>query len=285
MHTPEHLPHEAECKIDVIAMDNLYAYSVLLVIFVGLSIVLATSEIGWQLGVRADGRGGNNISALEQSLLGLLALMIGFTFLMALTRFEERREAVLNEANTIGTTALRARLLSEPHRTEILKLLREYAQIRVDYIPSGKSFAELPTIIGRSNAIHEALWQQAKAAAAQDKNMVPTGLFIQALNDMIDNQGKRLAALRPQTARSLLRSLPTREMVEIGGLLSYGVNYPRLYFRAAGLIDKIFKGASPGDLPVEQPTKLELLVNLRTAKALGLELPPTLIARADEVIE
>lgn len=136
-------------------------------------------------------------------MLGLLALLIGFTFLMALTRFEERREAVLNEANTIGTTALRARLLSEPHRTEILKLrteilklLREYAQIRVDYIPSGKSFAELPTIIGRSNAIHEALWQQAKAAAAQDKNMVPTGLFIQALNDMIDNQGKRLAALR-----------------------------------------------------------------------------------------
>src|SRR6476660_3934116 len=189
-------------------MYNLYAYSLLLVIFVGLSIVLATSEIGWQLGVRADGRGGNNISALEQSLLGLLALMIGFTFLMALTRFEERREAVLNEANAIGTTALRARLLSEPHRTEILKLLREYAQIRVDYIPSGKSFAELPTIIGRSNAIHEALWQQAKAAAAQDNNMVPTGLFIQALNDMIDHQGKILAALSPQTARSLLRSLP-----------------------------------------------------------------------------
>jgi hypothetical protein len=75
-------------QIDVIAMDNLYAYSLLLVIFVGLSIVLATSKIGWQLGVRADGRGGNNISALEQSLLGVLALMIGFTFLMALTRFE-----------------------------------------------------------------------------------------------------------------------------------------------------------------------------------------------------
>jgi hypothetical protein len=114
--------------------------------------------------VRADGRGGNNISALEQALLGLLALMIGFTFLMAL--FEERREGVLNEANAIGTTALLARLLPEPHRTEILKLLREYAQIRVDYIPSGKSFAEIPTIIDRSNAIHEALWQQAKATAA-----------------------------------------------------------------------------------------------------------------------
>jgi len=125
-------------------MDNLYAYSLLLVIFVGLSIVLATSEIGWQLGVRADGRGGNNISALEQSLLGLLALMIGFTFLMALTRFEERREAVLNEANAIGTTALRARLLSEPHRTEILKLLREYAQIRIDYFQAASPSRSFP---------------------------------------------------------------------------------------------------------------------------------------------
>jgi putative ABC transport system substrate-binding protein len=78
---------------------------------------------------------------------------------------------------------------------------------------------------------------------------------------------------------------PTREMVEIGGLLSYGVNYPHLYFRAAGLINKVFKGTSPADLPVEQPTKLELVLNLRTAKALNLKLPPTLLARADEVIE
>src|SRR5882672_10133083 len=115
---------------------------------------------------------------------------------MALTRFEARREAVLNEANAIGTTALRARLLPEPHRTESLKLLREYAQIRIDYIPTGKSFAELPTLIERSNNIQEALWQQVKALSAKDNNVVPTGLFIQTLNEMIDNQGKRLAALR-----------------------------------------------------------------------------------------
>jgi hypothetical protein len=85
-------------RIDVIAMGNLYAYSLLLVVFAGLVIVLASSEIGWRLGVRAEGHGGNNISALEQSLLGLMALMIGFTFAMALTRFESRRESVLNEA-------------------------------------------------------------------------------------------------------------------------------------------------------------------------------------------
>lgn len=78
---------------------------------------------------------------------------------------------------------------------------------------------------------------------------------------------------------------PAREFVDAGGLLSYGPNYPDLYFRSASLMDKIFKGAKPGDLPVEQPTKLELIVNLKTAKALGIMVSPTLLATADHVIE
>ena len=118
-------------------MVDLNDYPLLLVFAVGLGVVLAVSEIGWQLGVRAEGRGSSNLTTLESAMLGLLALMIAFTFSMALSRFDLRRDALLNEANAIGTTALRARLLPEPHRTETLKLLQEYVQIRLDIARSG----------------------------------------------------------------------------------------------------------------------------------------------------
>jgi putative ABC transport system substrate-binding protein len=83
--------------------------------------------------------------------------------------------------------------------------------------------------------------------------------------------------------------LPTmhggREGVEAGGLISYGPNFPELWRRSAEYIDKILRGAKTADIPVEQPTKFDLVINLKTAKALGLTVPPPLLTRADEVIE
>ncbi len=182
-------------------------YHLLPIFLISLIVLLSATEFGRWLGARAPDEGADEVLTLQGAILGLLALMIAFTFAMALSRFEGRRDAVLNEANAIGTTALRARLLPEPHNTETLKLLREYVQIRLDITQRVPTPEEFSAAVSRSAEIHEALWQQAKAMAAKDNGIVPTGLFIQSLNELIDDQEKRLTALRNRVPNVVLLAL------------------------------------------------------------------------------
>jgi len=140
-------------------------------------------------------------------VLGLLALMIGFTFSMALNRFEARRDALVSEANAIGTAALRARLLPAPYGEESLKLFKDYARIRVSFAELEQTSEESVKALRRSKEIQEALWRQAQGAAAKDNAMVPTGLYIQALNETFDNQQKRLTIVGNRVPRVVFVTL------------------------------------------------------------------------------
>jgi putative tryptophan/tyrosine transport system substrate-binding protein len=111
--------------------------------------------------------------------------------------------------------------------------------------------------------------------AADAVHVAPSAAFTEIRERIV-----RLAA-----SHKLLAIYGRREFADAGGLISYGVSFPDLFRRAAVFVDKILKGAKPADLPVEQPTKFELVINLNAAKALGLKVPESLLARADEVIE
>jgi ABC-type uncharacterized transport system substrate-binding protein len=104
--------------------------------------------------------------------------------------------------------------------------------------------------------------------------VISSGMFL--------DESKRIADLAKKHRLPTIATV--KEYVDAGGLMNYGVNMPDLFRRAAIYVDKILKGAKPADLPVEQPTKFEFVINLKTAKQIGLTIPPNVLARADKVI-
>jgi len=122
-------------------------------------------------------------------------------------------------------------------------------------------------------------FEPAFVAIAQER---PDGLFVVA--DALLNQ-YRSQIVAFATHEHLPVVSASREFAELGGLISYGANIPDMFRKAANYVDKVLKGAKPADLPIEQPTKFELIINLKTAKALGLMIPQSLLLRADEVIQ
>lgn len=166
----------------------------------GILILLAAAQIGRFIGRLWSQTNPKDISphllTLEGALLGLLGLMIGFTLSMAMTFHDQRQSGILQEANAIGTTALRADVLPEPKASEIKKLLHDYVQLRIELSDAPSGEATLEQAMRRSNALQSQIWLYAVAAAAAEPRSIPVGLFIKSVNEMFDLQGVRLAASR-----------------------------------------------------------------------------------------
>jgi hypothetical protein len=162
-----------------------------LVFLATIALALFSLEVGYKLGRWRHSSGIEEkdapVGAIVAAVLGLLAFMLAFTFGLAASRFDARRQVILEEANAIGTAYLRARLLPKPRDSEAARLLREYVDVRVRGVHERK----IAEAAARSEALHEQLWEQATAAA--EKNPTPiTALFIQALNEVIDVHAKRM---------------------------------------------------------------------------------------------
>lgn len=183
------------------SVNNFYQLDPLLICVLLMGVLVAASEIGFWLKKRMakggpDTIGKADIALIIGAVLTLLALLLGFTYAMAEGRFEARRQLVIEEANAIGTTYLRAKTLPESRSSEIQELLRQYTALRVEI---GSRTEDDPEKIlemdSRSKQLHGLLWAHAAALARENPNPV-ISIFLQTLNEMIDLHAKRLAAFR-----------------------------------------------------------------------------------------
>jgi hypothetical protein len=168
------------------------------VVFAIPGLVLAgLAELGFRLGLRVsqDESRKGQIGGIQGAVLGLLGLLLGFTFAMAVSRFDARRDLVVKEANAIGTTFLRASLLPEGHAAPVEDLLRRYVELRLKYQPLAGDPVKLAEGLRLSAGIQAQLWEHAAAASRESPTPI-VATFINALNETIDTEGERLAASR-----------------------------------------------------------------------------------------
>ncbi len=172
--------------LDALSLPGLFAAAV--------AMILVANECGYRLGRARSGQRGKEsespVGGMVGAELGLLAFLLAFTFGIAASRYDTRREVLLDEANAIGTAYLRAAMLAEPHRGEVQRLLRDYVDLRI----VAAEGATIEQAIRQSEDLHGRLWSEAVAAAADNPRSVPVGLFIQALNEVIDLHAKRVTA-------------------------------------------------------------------------------------------
>ena len=212
--------------------------------------VRSADPVGFGL-VPSLARPGGNITGLSLQSLDFMAKRLE---LLTITVPEANRIGVLWVPSDPFSTTAQLRGIEEAARSLHVELALHSVNGPVDFEPAFRAMVEQ-----RAGAL---IW-------------VPSIVFGEHYRELAD------LAIKAQ----LPAMVDVRETVEAGGLMSYSSSGPDMYRHAATYVDKILKGAKPADLPVEQPTKFELVINLKTAKALGLTIPHTLLARADEVIE
>lgn len=191
--------------------------------------------------------------------------------------------------NVTGLTALTTELY--PKRLELLrelvpKLVRVAALFNLGNTSAPPPWRQVETA-ARSLGVQPQLLDARKAddlgRAFETASMQRADAIIVSLDSLTSAHRQPIVELAAKHRLPAIYGSP--EFMDAGGLMAYGVNYPHLYRRAARFVDKIFKGVKPADLPVEQPTIFELVINLKTAKALGLAVPQSLLLRADKVIQ
>lgn len=198
--------------------------SVLIVVLLFIAIML-TNEVCFRVGRAIQQNTDEEIKqltgAIQGSILGLLALLLGFTFSMSMQRFDDRSLAVIEEANTIGTTLLRSHLLPDSEREQAVELLQQYIESRVAISKVNLvSSEDRQRYNAEAKQLQENLWALAIRAAELDPRPITSGSFINALNQMIDAQGKRNALLQMQVPESVMLLLFIVFMTT-GGILGY----------------------------------------------------------------
>jgi hypothetical protein len=205
--------------------ELLYNLDLWLVFGASIAFFLLGDETGFRLGrwkrpaVDEDAR--SQIITIQGAMLGLLALLLGFTFSMAMSRFELRKQQVLEESNAIGTTYLRAQLMPEPSRKEVSNLLHRYVEVRLQFYRAGMEGEQFQTAVDQTERLQLELWSRAGAWAAKDPRAVTAGLFLQSLNEVIDLHSKGLTALENHVPEIILVLLYFVALVAIG-LIGYG---------------------------------------------------------------
>ncbi len=189
----------------------------LFVLTVGL--VIAAIEGGFQLAVyrKRSSATGNDapISSVIGGTLGLLAFLLAFTFGIAASRFDTRRELLLDETNAIGTAYLRAGMVPEAQSHEIRRCLREYVHLRAEFVNQPQT---LPELFARSEALHDEMWAQALLVAKQDSDSEMHALFVESLNEVIDMHSKRLIVSQYQIPAIIWVALYIVSVISMAGV-------------------------------------------------------------------